>query len=453
MYDKSTRFFDEVKYLGEEYAALPEIETIKINQKRTSAAAIKPTMAIALCFTPLFCHQKQSIPPKPPLHKPFNNPITICSRRSRHSTNLSTRCSVNSNPESLAAVDKPRLEEWLSAAASLYPVYVTVGGVLAFIRPSTFSFFVNMAPNSYSFTLGLIMLSMGITLEFKELIDLFRQRPLSILYGCAAQYTIMPSFGWIVSKLLGLSPSLTVGLILLSCCPGGTASNVVTLIARGDVPLSIVMTVCTTLGAVILTPLLTKILAGTFVPVNAASLSMSTLQVVVAPILLGSYLQSKFPEFVKLLIPFSPLVAVIASSLLASSVFSENVIRLKSSFAASSSSASSLVDSAKSMLSSELGAVVLSVILLHLAGFFVGYLSAALGGFKEPQRRAISIEVGMQNSSLGVVLATSHFASPLVALPSAMSAVLMNIMGSSLGFFWRYIDPSNQKDGLEVAEE
>ncbi|KAG6437515.1 hypothetical protein SASPL_102433 [Salvia splendens] len=279
----------------------------------------------------------------------------------------------------------------------------------------------------------------------------------------------MPSFGWIVSKLLGLSPSLTVGLILLSCCPGGTASNVVTLIARGDVPLSIVMTVCTTLGAVILTPLLTKILAGTFVPVNAASLSMSTLQVVVAPILLGSYLQSKFPEVVNFLTPFSPLVAVIASSLLAfslaailkalpffvdSSVFSENVILLKSSFAASSSSASSLVGSAPSMLSSELGAVVLSVILLHLAGFFVGYLSAALDlVFKMISKALNIISVGMQNSSLGVVLATSHFASPLVALPSAMSAVLMNIMGSSLGFFWRYIDPSNQKDGLEVAEE
>lgn len=138
-------------------------------------------MAISLCFTPLFCHQKQLFPPKISLHKPFTNPITISARRSRYST--TTIFSINENPGNLAAVvpsDKPRWEEWLAAAASLYPVYVTAGGVVAFLRPSTFSWFVNMAPNSYSLTLGLIMLSMGITLEFKELIDLFRQRPLSV---------------------------------------------------------------------------------------------------------------------------------------------------------------------------------------------------------------------------------------------------------------------------------
>ncbi|EYU26945.1 hypothetical protein MIMGU_mgv1a010898mg [Erythranthe guttata] len=298
------------------------------------------------------------------------------------------------------------------------------------------------------------MLAMGITLELRELIALFKQRPLSIFYGCAAQYTIMPCLGVIISKLLGLSPSLTVGLILLSCCPGGTASNVVTLIAQGDVPLSIVMTVCTTLGAVILTPLLSKILVGTYVPVNALSLSVSTLQVVVAPILLGSYLQSRFPKAVKLVTPFAPLAAVLSASLLACSIFSENVIRLKSSaLSASLSSDLSPILRAQAILKSELGGVVLSVFLLHFAGFFVGYLSAAFGGFKEPQRRAISIEVGMQNSSLGVVLATSHFTSPLVALPSAMSAVVMNIMGSSLGFFWRYVNPSESKDCPKVAQE
>ncbi|EPS69603.1 hypothetical protein M569_05164, partial [Genlisea aurea] len=316
----------------------------------------------------------------------------------------------------------PEKKNVLATAASLYPVYVTVGGVIALLKPSTYSWFVRLAPASYNLSLGFIMLAMGITLELKELINLFRQRPLSIIFGCIAQYTIMPAFGAIVSKSLGLSPSLSVGLILLSCCPGGTASNVVTLIAQGDLPLSIVMTVCTTLGAVILTPLLCKILAGAYVPVNAVNLSISTLQVVVTPILVGCYLQSKFPKAVRLFTPFAPLLAVLSSSLLACSVFSENVSRLKAG-------------------SSELGVVVISVMLLHFAGFFVGYASAAAGGFKERQRRAISIEVGMQNSSLGVVLAMSHFTSPAVALPPAMSAVIMNIMGSSLGLLWRHMDP------------
>ncbi|KAJ6932015.1 sodium/pyruvate cotransporter BASS2 [Populus alba x Populus x berolinensis] len=352
---------------------------------------------------------------------------------------------------------KPTSLDWqknvLSTAASLYPLYVTAGGILACFNPSAFSWFVKRGPASYSLSLGLIMLAMGLTLELKDLIALFMQRPLSILFGCVAQYTIMPAFGLIVSKALGLSPSFSVGLILLGCCPGGTASNVVTLIAQGDVPLSIVMTGCTTLGAVLLTPFLTKILAGTYVPVDAIGLSISTLQVVVAPILLGSYMQSKFPGAVKTVTPFAPLFAVLASSLLACSVFSENVVRLKSSMvAASLPSDASLILRIQSIFSGEMGTIILAVLLLHFAGFFVGYISAAIAGFKEPQRRAISIEVGMQNSSLGVVLAASHFTSPMVALPPAMSAVIMNIMGSSLGFFWRYIDPSDSKDSTQPQD-
>ncbi|KAJ6348488.1 hypothetical protein OIU76_004872 [Salix suchowensis] len=293
---------------------------------------------------------------------------------------------------------KPTSLDWdhnvLSTAASLYPLYVTAGGIFACFYPSAFSWFAKRGPASYSLSLGLIMLSMGLTLELKDLIALFMQRPLSILYGCVAQFTIMPAFGLIVSKALGLSPSLSVGLILLGCCPGGTASNVVTLLAQGDVPLSIVMTGCTTLGAVLLTPFLTKILAGTCVPVDAIGLSISTLQVVVVPILLGSYMQSKFPAAVKTVTPFTPLFAVLASSLLACSVFSENVVRLKSSMvAASLPSDASLILRIRSIFSGELGVIILAVLLLHCAGFFVGYISAVIGGFKEPQRRAISIEV------------------------------------------------------------
>ncbi|KAK8714496.1 hypothetical protein V6N13_149686 [Hibiscus sabdariffa] len=334
----------------------------------------------------------------------------------------------------------------LATAASLYPLYVTVGGIVACFEPSAFAWFVQRGPSSYSFSLGFIMLAMGLTLEFKDLLNLFIQRPLSILLGCIAQYSIMPTFAMVISRTLGLSPSLSVGLILLGCCPGGAASNAVTFIARGDVPLSTVLTVCTTFGAVILTPVLTKILAGTYVPVDAIGLSLSTLQVVVTPVLLGSYIQSSFPSVVRIITPFAPLFAVLTSSLLACSVFSENVVRFKSSMVdASLASDTSLVTRLQSILSGDLGAVILSVLLLHCAGFFVGYILAAICRFREPERRAISIEVGMQNSSLGVVLAASHFTSPMVALPPAMSAVIMNIMGSSLGFFWRHMGGSKQE--------
>ncbi|KAL4580742.1 hypothetical protein LXL04_016944 [Taraxacum kok-saghyz] len=350
---------------------------------------------------------------------------------SRSSISKIRSCQTNSgegSPPATISTANTKLEN------VLYPVYVTVGGVVACLKPSTFSWFVERAPNSYSFSLGFIMLAMGLTLEFKDLVNLFMERPLSILYGCASQYTIMPFFGFMISKLLGLSTSLSVGLILLSCCPGGTASNVVTLIAQGDVPLSIVMTVCSTLGAVLLTPLLTMVLAGTYVHVDALKLSISTMQVVVAPVLVGSYLQSTFPNAVKTVLPVAPLFAVLASSLLACSVLSENIGRIKSSMVLTSlSSDTSPILYVRAFFSSEMGMVVLSVLLLHFAGFFVGYIAATLLGFKERERRAVSIEVGMQNSSLGVVLAASHFSSPMVALPPAVSAVIMNIMGSSLG--------------------
>ncbi|KAG2704456.1 hypothetical protein I3843_05G004900 [Carya illinoinensis] len=348
---------------------------------------------------------------------------------------------------------KPKWENFLATAASLYPVYVIFGWFVACFKPSAFAWFVNRGPASYTLSLGLIMLAMGITLDFEDLIRLFLKRPLSILFGCVAQYTIMPSFAFIISKVLGLPPSLSAGLILLGCCPGGTASNVVTLIAQGDVPLSIVMTSCTTLAAVLLTPFLTKILAGTYVPVDAIQLSISTLQIVVAPTLLGSYAKRAFPAVVKIVMPFAPLFAVLASSLLACSVFSENFIRLKSMVGASVASDLSPLQRALMLFSGDLGVVMFSVALLHYAGFFVGYISAAICGFKETERRAISIEVGMQNSSLGVVLAAAHFPSPMVAVPPAISAVIMNVMGSSLGVLWRYKDPLDSEKGTKTKSD
>ncbi|OEL29250.1 putative sodium/metabolite cotransporter BASS1, chloroplastic [Dichanthelium oligosanthes] len=350
------------------------------------------------------------------------------------------RCPAEPGPAAPpAAPPAPRWHAALSAAAGLYPAYVTAGAAVAVTRPDAFGWFVDMAPGSYTATLGFIMLAMGLTLQLRDFAALLRDRPLAILFGCAAQYTIMPAFGAIVSRALGLPSSLSVGLILLGCCPGGTASNVVTLVAKGDVPLSIVMTVCSTLAAVLLTPLLTKILAGAYIPVDAVQLSLSTLQVVVAPILLGSSIQTAFPSVVQFVTPFAPLMAVLASSLLACSVFSENFVRLRTTISDASSVNGSFV-------SGDIGLVMLSVFLLHFAGFFVGYATAAIGGFKEKQRRAISIEVGMQNSSLGVVLATAHFSSPLVALPPALSAVIMNMMGSTLGLVWQYIRPSGSEN-------
>nr|CAB3459505.1 unnamed protein product [Digitaria exilis] len=288
-------------------------------------------------------------------------------KRRRLPASLRVQClaDAETGPGGSAPPPAPRWHAALAAAAGMHPAYVTAGAAVAVATPEAFRWFVDMAPGSYTAALGFIMLAMGLTLQLRDFAALLRERPLAMLFGCAMQYTIMPALGTIISRALGLSPSFSAGLVLLGCCPGGTASNVVTLVAKGDVPLSIVMTVCSTLAAVFLTPLLTKILAGAYIPVDAVKLSLSTLQVVVAPILLGSSVQTAFPSVVR--------------------VFSENFVRLRSTIADASSVNGSF-------FSGDIGVVMLSVFLLHFAGFFVGYAAAAVGGFKEKQRRAISIE-------------------------------------------------------------
>lgn len=332
--------------------------------------------------------------------------------------------------------------EWLAFATSLYPVYMLVGGLIAFWRPSAFSWFVKRGPDSYSAALGIIMLSMGFTMRIEDLLYVLTKRPVAVVFGFAAQYTIMPLLGSALCRLMGLPAEIAAGIILLSCCPGGTASNVVTYIARGDVPLSILMTICTTFAAVFITPLLTSILAGVYVPVDAISMALSTLQVVLVPVIAGACMQTFFPQVVSVITQFAPLIAVLISSLLASSVFSANIPLLVASpmkMVSILGSATSAMDPATTTqpVIVTLGIIGGVVMALHGAGFLLGYVAAKAAGFEEPQRRAVSIEVGMPNSSLGVVLATMHFASPLTAVPAAVSAMLMNIMGSGLAVVWR----------------
>jgi BASS family bile acid:Na+ symporter len=219
-----------------------------------------------------------------------------------------------------------------------------------------------------------------------------------------------------VATTLGLDTPFAVGLILVACCPGGTASNVVTYIARADVALSVLMTTCTTLGAVVLTPLLTKLLAGRLVEVDAWGLFLSTLQVVVLPVAAGVAINRFLPRVVRTVMPVAPLVSVITIALVCASIIGQN--------------AAAVLGSGPQLL--------LAVVLLHAIGFGVGYLFARLLGYDRIVARTISIEVGMQNSGLGVVLAQKHFpAEPLTAVPCAISSVVHSVIGSLLAGWWR----------------
>lgn len=230
-----------------------------------------------------------------------------------------------------------------------------------------------------------------------------------------AQYIVKPLLGALIVRTLNLSPPLAVGLIVVSCCPGGQASNVATYIAHGDVALSVLMTTASTLGAIVMTPLLTKVLAGTLVPVDAAGLALSTFQVVLVPTLLGVLANECFPKVVKKLRAFLPLVGVALTTLLCASPCAQ----------------------VSGILKTQGLDLCVPVALLHAAAFSLGYFLSKGLGFSEKTARTVSIETGMQSAALGFLLAQAHFSDPLVAVPSAVSVVFMALGGSGLAVFWR----------------
>lgn len=296
--------------------------------------------------------------------------------------------------------------------ANLFPLWVLTCSGLALFYPQWFTWF---SSRMIVWGLAVIMIGMGITLSVGDFRRVARI-PKQVLIGVVAQFTIMPSLGWGIAHGLALEPALAVGLILVACCPGGTASNVVSYIARADVALSVLMTMCSTFAAVAMTPLLTKWLAGAYVPVDAWSLFVNTLQVVVLPVTLGVLLNRCAPRVVGFVLPVAPLISVIFIALICASIIGAN--------------AQTVRDSALPLFT--------AVALLHAGGFSLGYLMARL--FKLPvlSCRTIAIEVGMQNSGLGAVLARTSFPQlALAPVPSAISASFHSIIGSVLAAWWR----------------
>ncbi|MCF3652237.1 bile acid:sodium symporter family protein [Synoicihabitans lomoniglobus] len=311
------------------------------------------------------------------------------------------------------------LSRQLTPLTNAFPLWVLVFCGAALVVPDWFTWF--RGP-WIVWGLAITMLGMGVTLTLEDF-KAVKKMPKPVAIGFVGQYTIMPLLGWGIGWVLGLPTEYAVGLVLVACCPGGTASNVVTFIAKADVCLSVVMTACSTVAAAIMTPLLTATLVGTRVPVDAWGLFASTFQVVIIPVLLGVVLNRFWPRAVTRVLPIAPLVSVIAIAMICASIIGQRVDEVKSSA----------------------GTLLLAVTLLHIGGFGIGYTLSRL--FKLPRRsaRTVSIEVGMQNSGLGVVLANKHFASPitgvaLAAVPCAISAVMHSVIGSVCAGYWRWRD-------------
>jgi bile acid:Na+ symporter, BASS family len=310
----------------------------------------------------------------------------------------------------LAAGDGP-IRIVLNRLTNAFPLWVLLGAVLAVWHPPLVTWF--RGPYIV-WGLAVIMLGMGMTLsvaDFRRVLSM----PRVVAVGFVAQFTIMPLLGYSLAMLLRLPMPLAVGLILVSCCPGGTASNVVTYIARANVALSVLMTMCSTFGAIVMTPVLTHWLAGTLVAVDAWGLFRSTVQVVLLPVVLGIALHHLAPRLVRIVLPGAPLVSVLTIAMICASIIGQN--------------ASDLLKSGPLLL--------FAIGLLHAGGFGLGYGFARMFGYDRIIRRTVSIEVGMQNSGLGAVLARQHFADPLTALPAAISATVHSVLGSILAAGWR----------------
>ncbi len=256
--------------------------------------------------------------------------------------------------------------------------------------------------------LGLIMFGMGLTLSPSDFRVVF-SRPKDVLTGCLAQFTIMPLLAWLLAHLFALPSDLALGVILVGCCPGGTASNVITYLAKGDLALSVGMTATSTVLAPLLTPLLVWLMAGTLVDVDTLGMIMSILYVVIAPIVAGFLMQRYLPTLTRRAVAYLPAFSSLMIALLVGIIVGHNASRLLTG-----------------------GIIVVLVVVLHnVCGLALGYGIGRLLGLTHAKRTAISIEVGMQNSGLASSLATIHFATfPMAVIPGAVFSVWHNISGA-----------------------
>lgn len=310
----------------------------------------------------------------------------------------------------------------MGAFVRLFPLWVTAGGVAALFYPPAFDWFLDYGLITPG--LQVIMLGMGLTLELEDFARVFRA-PAPIGVGVLLQYTVMPFLGWAVGHLFQLQAPFAVGLVLVCCCPGGTASNLIAYLAKADVALSVSMTAFSTMLAAACTPLLTTWIVGSRVEVDAQALFESTATVVLLPVLLGLFMRRYLPRLTAALLPAAPAAAVLMIVLIVAAILGARK--------------QAVLESGLTLL----GAVVI----VHALGFALGYILAGWAVGFGSVARTTSIEVGMQNSGLGAVLAQAHFANPLTAIPSALSAITHCIIGSLIAAWWSRRPASDTSGG------
>ena len=291
-------------------------------------------------------------------------------------------------------------------------VLVLAAALLALAFPDTLR---QIRPTTINYLLGVVMFGMGLTLNLQDFKIVF-SRPKDVVTGCLAQFTVMPLLAYALVKAFQLDEALALGVVLVGCCPGGTASNVITFLAKGDLALSVGMTGVSTLLAPFLTPLLTWALAGKSIHVDVASMFLSILWVVILPIVAGLIVTRLWPKFTERATDYLPAFSSVAIAFIVAIIIAANADKLLAG-----------------------GLIIILVVMLHnICGLSLGYMIGQLLRLSDPKKRAISIEVGMQNSGLASSLATIHFAAyPLATIPGAIFSVWHNLSGAAVAYLYR----------------
>ena len=287
---------------------------------------------------------------------------------------------------------------------NLFPLWIILFSFSALLRPEFFTWF---SGNLITLGLGIIMLGMGLTLKISDFKILFKN-PRWTIIGVFTQFSVMPFLGWAISKIFELPDFFAVGLILVSCCPGGTASNVIAYLSNLNVAFSVTMTFISTVTGVILTPILITSISGELINVDLKGLLFSATKVVLLPVFIGLIVSKYFQTFTKKIVVYCPSVAVIFIVLIVASIIGEGK---------------------EVILQSGIN-LLISIMILHLLGFIIGFVISFIFLGDKKLSKTICIEIGMQNSGLGVVLAKENYVNPLTAIPSAISSLVHSIYGS-----------------------
>jgi len=302
------------------------------------------------------------------------------------------------------------MKKIINFITNTFAVWALLFAAIAYFYPNAFKPIAAYIP----WLLGLIMFSMGINLSANDFKEVFR-RPIPVIVGICAQFTIMPLLAYILAVIFNLPSEIAIGIILVGACPGGTSSNVIAFLARGNIALSVSCTSVSTLLAPILTPAIFYVLASKWLEINASSMYLSVLKMVIVPIIAGVLVRSILRGNIYKVLDLTPVVSITAIVAIITAVVAISTAKI-----------------------AESGLLIITVVILHNGfGYLLGYLIGKLCKLNFTDIKTIAIEVGMQNSGLGVALASVHFAaSPITAVPGAIFSVWHNISGAILASWW-----------------